>query len=194
MIRNFVVFATLAIASSLWAQKHTGATLSVSDQRAPAGGRAQVQIWLTEPKPIIFGAMQLQVAPATFSSLAGATALSGGWNVMGTGTINLATGVVQSRFTSTDQNFGMNAALPLMMIALDVNPAAAANATSQLTIDTANTTLLNAASQPYPAEVRPGIFTVGGVSIDAVSPPSGIVQSGGQVIARGTGFQPGATL
>ncbi len=195
---RYLILVLLAVTLGTAPAKETGpsgaATIRVENERSPRGGRALVRLSMTEPRPIIVGEAMLQFDPSVLTSVAGAAALSDSQNVMGAGTFDMLTGSVQTRFTSTDQNFGMSAALPIVVVALNVSPNAPDTATSPLTVNPATMRLVDPASQPYVSEVKQGTFTVGGVSIDEVVPPTGTAPAGSTIIVRGKGFQSGADV
>ena len=183
-----------------------GVSLSVDSPTIPAGGVLQMQVFVTEPNPILKGKQRASFSSAkaaAFSPFATPAAVLGnirdaalyspGGDVSGVAVGK--TGSTQIYFSSSLTLFGTSIDTPVMTIALPVSKTAAAGQTVDLTLDPTNSLWFDPNSQLYPVELKSGVMTVGGtLSISDVSPGAGTIQPGTLISIRGTGFDPNAKV
>lgn len=164
------------------------AELRIVDEMAPPGGLAVLVVELTEPQPITEGEICVRVPPSpVLKKVQNVALLSRSAQVAGSATIS--NGVIDVQFTSPTSNFGIDADVPLMVIAIPVSSQAQPGQTVDVTIDLSRTTLLAPDGSTYPLSVKNARITVGGVSITGLQPASGNLSAGAQIVVQGVGFQ-----
>jgi hypothetical protein len=171
----------------------TGLSLRVLDSRAPPGGVIQLTVTLTEPKPIVTAKTKISYAPGTLGSVLGVALFSPANDVAGTAVVRDSQ--VTVRTTSPSAEFGTDADLPVLTVAIAIRPDAPLGTQGTLALDPASSLWLGPAGQPYSQRVMNGIFDISGtVSISDVLPTNGLLPAGSTVTVRGIGFQPGAAV
>lgn len=176
--------------------------IRVADETAPPGGIALIRIELTEPKPVSGGQMRFFYAipgfqaPAAHREAAGplGPVLAGGLlSRTGdvSGHVSLGTDDVTFQFNSPRSSFGTEDDLPIMVVAIPVTPGAVPGTSVSLQLDLGASRFLDPDGVPYTVDVKPGRFTVGGVSINKIAVPDWTVPAGSNLVLNGTGFQPG---
>jgi IPT/TIG domain. len=169
------------------AKTFPGVGLSVSTQTAPPGATTQVQISVTEPRPILTGGGSLDFA--AFDSVFGIAIIAPGQDTYGVA-LERGTNIALS-VLSPSSSFGMNVDYPILTIAGRVPANATIGTIFALPIDPTSFHFLDASGVPYPLETNAGQLTVGNsVAIGDVSPGSAVVPAGGIVTITGTNFVP----
>jgi hypothetical protein len=179
----------------------TGPGLSVASPTVPAGGLLQMQIFMTEPKPILKGkqgvhSQQSQAlgfeGEGKTSSLLGAlrdaAIFSPSGDVSGVAVTNSSG--TQFFFTSPLASFGTSTDTPVITLAYAVNTKATVGQTADLTLDPTDCEWVDPDGDDYTMELKSGVMTVGGaLSISDVVPGGGVVPAGTVISITGTGFQ-----
>jgi hypothetical protein len=179
----------------------TGAGLSVASPTVPPGGLLQMQIFMTEPKPILKGkqgvhAQQSQAldfegagkSASLLGALRDAAIFSPDGDVSGVAVTNSSG--TQFFFTSPLASYGTSTDTPVITIAYPVSTKAAAGQTVDLTLDPTDCQWVDPNGDDYTMELKSGVMTVGGaLSISDVVPGDGVVPAGTVISITGTGFQ-----
>lgn len=179
----------------------TGPGLSVASPTLPPGGMLQVQVFMTEPKPILKGkqgihAQQSQAldfeGEGKTSSLLGAlrdaAIFSPSGDVSGVAVTNSSG--TRFFFSSPLATYGTSSDTPVITIAYPVSTKAAAGQTLDLTLDPTDSQWVDPDGDDYTMELKSGVLTVGGtLSISDVMPGGGVVPAGTVISITGTGFQ-----
>lgn len=180
------------------------AELRINNKMAPASGWAVISIQQgTEPRPVGTGQGGLTFATLgdTFLGAAGDLFISEPLLAVenSRGEISFSIdefgpdGIVFS-FASSIADLGLDNSRPFAYIALQVNPAAVPGTQAIMHLDPDRTVLYNEAGEYEQVTVRDGLFTVGGLSISCIDPPTGVVAAGQSITISGFGFEPGAQV
>ncbi len=191
-----LVAGLLLTAGGSGSDSFSGVSLKVLDASAPPGGTIQLEVTITEPKPIATGSGLFSLDPAVFGSVMGVAlydpngALS---DAAGTAVPN--GNALRVRMTSPRSSFGTSTAVPILAITIGVRPDALPGSRATLLLDPASSFWIDPTGVSYAEQVKSGTFKVGGtVSINDVFPGTGLLPAGSAVAVRGIGFQPGATV
>jgi len=199
MIANPGVAASNDTAAAVF----TGVSLSVDSPTVPPGGMLQMQVFVTEPNPILKGKQGVKFAAvraalaaplataAVPAPLLGAIRDAALFSAAGdvSGVAVGKSGGTQVFFTSPLSSFGTTSDTPVMTIQVPVSSAAAIGQTDDLTLDPNNSLWYDPNSNLYPVELKSGVMTVGGtLSVSDVTPGSGIVLPGKVISIKGIGF------
>jgi hypothetical protein len=196
--------------------------LAIANATVPPGGLLQVQVSLTEPKPILKGrqAVSFAASPVRAAALAAPLAFTGSaaadaaaaassgsafagvrdvalFSPDGTasGVAVLASSGLQFFFRSPLTTFGTSTDAPVMTISMPVKPTAQHGEVTYLNLDPNSAQWLSPSATPYLVEFKPGQMTVGGaLSVSDVQPGEGVVNPGGVVTVRGMGFDQGTKI
>jgi hypothetical protein len=96
---------------------------------------------------------------------------------------------VDAHFSSPAGGIGQLPELPILVVTVPINAAAAAGATVQISLDPAGSTWRDTLQNPYSVTVSPGRFTVGGsLSIESISPGGGLFPAATILRIQGAGF------
>jgi len=182
----------------------TGISLSVDSPTVPPGGTLQMQVFVTEPNPILKGKQGVRFAAVKAAALTTpVTAIAAPVSLLGTirdaslfstggdvsGVAVGKSGGTQVFFTSPLTSFGTALDTPVMTIQIPVSAAGTVGQTVDLTLDPNNSLWYDPASNLYPVELRSGVMTVGGtLSVSDVTPGAGVVQPGKIISIKGIGF------
>ncbi len=184
-----ICIALLGGSSVSLADVFPGVSLRILNKTAPPGGLIQLTVIPTEPKPITSGRSVVAFDQGPLDSVQGAALFSPAGDVSGAAVISGSQ--VRFQFTSPQATFGTDIGTPLLVVSIAVRPDARWGDRAHLTLDTTSSLWLDLFGDPYPQEVRSGVFTVGGtVSIADVVPGSGVLPAGSTVTLSGVGFQP----
>lgn len=179
----------------------SGVSLSVESPTVPPGGLLQMQVFMTEPKPILKGKQGVKAsraaAVAASASVLGpmrdAALFSTGSDVSGVAVTGAAG--TEFFFSSPLSSFGMLEDTPVITIAYPVSPTANDGQSASLQLDPNNSLWLDPGGNQYPVELKSGTMTVGGsLSISDVVPGAGTVPAGTVFSIKGVGFQPATKI
>lgn len=173
----------------------TGVSLAVASPTVPPGGLLQMQVFVTEPKPILKGRQGVKsgAALAALGSPLGtvrdAAIFSSGGDVSGVAVLGSA--ATRFFFSSPLGTFGTNDDIPVITLARPVRASATPGQIENLTLDANDSLWLDPDGRQYPVELKSGTMTVGGfLSISDVVPGAGVVSPGTLIAIKGVGFQP----
>jgi IPT/TIG domain-containing protein len=195
-----VVFATpyLLAASGEFGVPFVGVSLSANSPTVPPGGLVQMQVFVTEPKPILKGNQGTKFSNAAgvaapLGSVRDAALFSPAGDVSGVA-VNGTSGT-QIFFSSPLTSFGRTIDTPVFTIAIPVLSSATLGQTVPLILDPNSSLWLDPNSQQYPIELASGLMTVGGkLSITDVTPVWGLIPAGTTITVNGVGFLPGSKV
>src|SRR5215467_10175721 len=187
-IAIFVVslFLPALFASSLLAQ-NTPLGLRIENQTVPPGGTLQLQLFTTEPKPILKGGQRVGFS----SNFLGAVQGMGIYSPLGdvSGVAVTRNGTTRVNLSSPLTNLGTDSDDPMVTVTMPVSRTAANGQSSNLSLDPKVSSWLDPDSQKYPVELTSGSVTVGGTfSVSGVVPSSGVVPAGTKLVINGMGF------
>jgi hypothetical protein len=177
-----------------------GVSLSVDSPTVPPGGLLQVQVFITEPKPILKGKQGLRSSRAAVANAApplGPVRDAALFSTTGDVTGVAVTGAsgTQFFFSSPLDTFGMSVDTPVMTIAYPVSATAAVGQVEDLNLDPDASLWLDPNGKQYPVELKSGKMTVGGsLSISDVTPGSGTATPTTVISIKGTGFEPNSKV
>jgi IPT/TIG domain len=171
------------------------AGLSVASPTVPRGGLLQMQVFMTEPKPILKGkqgvnpqAAQGNVA-SPLGSVRDAAIFSPGGDVSGVAVTE--SGATRFFFSSPLGTFGESSDTPVITLAYPVRSTAVDGQSTNLMLDADDSQWLNPKGKPYQFELSSGAMTVGGtLSISDVVPGAGTPPAGTLISIVGVGFEP----
>jgi IPT/TIG domain len=202
-IQLWPVALTLLLVATCVAAKGGGgggaAGLTVASPTVPPGGLLQMQVFITEPKPILKGKQGVNsrnananvVAPALASPLGpvrDAALFSPAGDVSGVAVT--ASGATQFFFSSPLNNYGESIDTPVITLAYPVKATAHTGQTMGLNLDSTESLWLDPKSKPYVFELTSGVMTVGGsLSISDVIPGAGSPPPGTVISIIGVGFE-----
>ena len=213
-VLRFTTFIVLGLAAIFCAAQDpveapfNGVSLSVQSPTVPPGGTLQIQIFVTEPNPILkgrqgmkLGSARAALVPAALSPdavLAPAAILGSIRDAAVYSPTGDADGVAVGKngstqlfFNSPLTTFGTELDTPVMTIAVPVTTGAKVGQTVPLTLDAGNSLYYSPSSKLYAVELKSGTMTVGGtMSISDVTPGGGTVQPGAVISIKGVGFDP----
>jgi len=173
-------------ASSLLAQ-NTPLGLRIENQTVPPGGTLQLQLFTTEPKPILKGGQRMSFS----SNFLGAVQGMGIYSPLGdvSGVAVTRNGTTRVNLSSPLTNLGTDSDDPMVTVTMPVSRTAANGQSSNLSLDPKVSSWLDPDSQKYPVELTSGSVTVGGTfSVSGVVPSSGVVPAGTKLVINGMGF------
>jgi hypothetical protein len=186
--------ASLAAMPCMAGDDGSGVSLSAASPSVPPGGTLQMQVFMTEPKPILKGKQGLKsgvAAPQSTSPLGpvrDAAIFSSAGDVSGVAVIGSAS--TQFFFSSPLETFGTSTDTPVITLAYPVNSNAVLGQLVDLTLDPSVSLWLDPSGKPYPVELKSGVMTVGGtMSISDVVPGAGIIPAGTLISIKGVGFE-----
>jgi hypothetical protein len=194
----------LLVATCVAAQDDAGgggggaAGLSVASPTVPPGGVLQMQVFITEPKPILKGKQGVKsnananiVDPAIASPLGAvrdAAIFSPAGDVSGVAVT--VSGETQFFFSSALNRYGESIDTPVITLAYPVRSTASVGQTMGLNLDADESLWLDPKSKPYVFELKSGVMTVGGsLSISDVIPGAGSPPPGTVISIIGVGFE-----
>lgn len=181
-----VALFALAVQAAAGAAVFPGVSLKIRIGSAPPDSISQVQVFVTEPKPISTGRGTLSTG---FDAIGGIALASPAGDAAGVAVVDGQD--VALTILSPSSTFGTDTDYPVLTIAGHVPAAAPIGTWLPFNLDPASLVLLDATGVAYPVEVKGGGLTVApGVSIGDVRPGSADVPAGGVVSIFGTGFTP----
>ncbi|MDA1313094.1 MAG: IPT/TIG domain-containing protein, partial [Acidobacteria bacterium] len=169
------------------------ADVRVVSESAPPGGLAVVQIELTDPEPIFSGRFTFKFpSNGPLREIRGIGLFSDLFDVIAA--VRLRLSRVDVSFASFSSSMGVSEQLPIFVVAADVDAGAFTGDSVALDLDLNQLKLNGPNGQPYAVKLKPGTFTVGGLSLNSVTPSRGIVPAGTTLVFRGVGFDLDADL
>jgi hypothetical protein len=195
----------LLVATGIAAQNDGGgggggaAGLSVASPTVPPGGLLQMQVFITEPKPILKGKQGVRsnakanLVDAAIASPLGAVRDAAIFSPAGdvSGVAVTASGETQFFFSSALNRYGESIDTPVITLAYPVRTTASVGQTMGLNLDATESLWLDPKSMPYVFELKSGVMTVGGsLSISDVIPGAGSPPPGTVISIIGVGFEP----
>jgi hypothetical protein len=187
-MRNLLFALVFALAFPSSAQVFAGVSLKILNAAAPPGSGFQMQVTLTEPKPILMGSSFFGLSPRL--NVQGVV-LPGNPDAAGAA-VRTATGLALA-FVSPSGTLGLSITAPIIAVALGVPASVPIGATAPLTLDPAST--WTGPFGLYPQEIKDGTFVAKQVlAITDVLPGGGLLPAGSTVSVIGVGFEPGALV
>jgi hypothetical protein len=166
-----------------------GVSLKILNAAAPPGSGFQMQVTLTEPKPILIGSSVFGLSPRL--SVRGVV-LPASPDAAGAA-VRTPNGLAL-RFVSPSGDFGLSTVAPIIAVTLAVSASTPLGATAPLTLD-ANASTWTGPLGLYPQEIKPGTFLAKHVlAITDVLPGGGLLPAGSTISVLGVGFERGAVV
>jgi IPT/TIG domain len=190
--------ARAASGDTTQASAFAGVSLKLASETVPPGGVLQMQVFVTEPKPILKGSQRMTfssraLAALPLGSMRDGELFSPAGDVDGVAV--LTAGSIQVFFSSPLTSFGTDLDSPVIAIAIPVKSSATSGQKVRLALDPSAALWFDPSGQQYLVELKAGILTVGGTtSISDVVPGSGTILAGSVISVKGTGFQPGSQV
>jgi hypothetical protein len=191
---TFVAFATGTCSAQTTSTTCSGICLTLQNATVPPGGFYQLQLSVTEPKPVGAGSQGVTFSSTVFGTGVGASVNSPSGKSCGVAL--RTTSGFSVALLSPDAQLGTVSDSPIVAIVLPVRPDAPLGTQTSVNLDPSSTVFLNASGQPYsPLEVSAGTLTIGGtINITSVSPAGVQVPAGSVIAIWGMGFTPSATV
>jgi hypothetical protein len=193
IISLFITLSVLLFVSGAWAKGNdpstfAGVELKIANEKVPAGGMLQVQVSITEPKPIMKGRQRVAFSSPLLGSASGINLFSPAGDVSG---VAVRSGkALKFFFSSPLASLGTDSDYPIMTMAIPVLSSALPGQTAALKLDPTFSTWTDASSNNYPVNLKSGVLTVGGTfSVSNISPGSGVVPAGVPIAISGIGFR-----
>jgi hypothetical protein len=161
--------------------------LRIENQTVPPGGTMQVQLFTTEPKPILKGGQRMTFAANFLGPVQGMGVYSPAGDVSGVAVTR--NGATRVNLSSPLTSLGTVIDDPMLTITMPVLTGAVTGQTSNLTLDPKVSSWADPNSQKYPVELTSGVALVGGtLSVSSVTPSYGVVPAGTKIVVKGMGF------
>jgi hypothetical protein len=187
MIR--ILLLTLAFLLPLAAQKYGGVLwVEVSKETVPAGGTAQLQVYLTEPKPIIRTRLELQFDDERVAEVLSAAVYSESGDAVGTATRRGNRLIITA--SSPSAELGWIEEYPIVTVNVRLRPGVEPG--SEVKFDVLpSSEFYKRDGSPWTVEKYfTGGVTIGGeLSIERLQPSGGMVKAGQVVKIFGQGFR-----
>lgn len=193
-----MIFATAAV----WASSPVSLAVRVASATVPAGGTAQIQIFLAAPTTIVCGEIVMDLDPTVFGSILSADVFSLTGDQVGSASIQGQH--LDVVFFSQTGGIGQEPNLPVLVMAVPVLPGVEPGTTSAVTFQSGASQPCGAGSGAvwtdthsvqYAVAPMPGTITVNGsLSIQAVTPGGGTLPQGATISIAGAGFTAGTTV
>jgi len=188
---RFVLPAMLVLAGGLPAVewRYPGLWLKVSEEKAPAGGVVQLQITLTEPKPIIRTRMEVVFDEAVVEEIMGVSIFSEEGNAAGMA--SRRGNVLTIQASSPDASFGYSDEYPIITITARLRSTARPGTRGAFYIDPkSDFRQPDGTRWDLNGNEAGGVMVDGDLWIEDVLPASGPVAAGQAVRILGHGFKP----
>src|SRR4051794_7840413 len=161
--------------------------LRIENQTVPPGGTMQVQLFTTEPKPILKGGQRMTFAANFLGPVQGMGVYSPAGDVSGVAVTR--NGATRVNLSSPLTSLGTVIDDPMLTITMPVLSTATNGQTAKLGLDPKVSSWSDPNSQKYPVELTSGAVTVGGtLSVSGVTPSSGVIPAGTKLAIKGMGF------
>jgi hypothetical protein len=182
-----VVLAVLVVSGTLTAQAPAPVLdIRVSTETVPAGAMAQIKVYLGTPQPISSGSIGLTFTglPAGASAIQGLTVFSATGDVTAVGLFDYRA-AFELNFLSPSAGVGRLPGVPILEFSIPVP-----NGFSVAVIGS-----FSGPAGTYAMTAQPGGAAIGGsLSIQTVTPATGYLPAGSQLIVTGVGFQSGTDV
>lgn len=193
MLTNSRLPVALIAVTGIAYSAFTGISLRIGDQIQPPGGVVQMQVFLTEPKPISTGRGRLAMQQSLIANIDGVSLISPSGDAAGAAVIGGTS--VRLVCSVPSKTLGLVLDFPILTVTGNIRPDAAIGSTMPLSITPSNLVFLDPTGQPYPEEVKAGLLTIANnVSITDVSPGSVAIPAGAEVVIKGLNFTPTTTV
>jgi uncharacterized protein (TIGR03437 family) len=167
--------------------------LRVANERAPAGGWAQIKIFAVEPKTVVAGSIAMDFDPAIFGSIASVAVFSATGDTFGYARVQGTH--LEAHFSSPSASAGQLPELPILAVSIPVLPGAKDGGSAVVTADPSGATWTDALGNPFTVTVSPGTVIIGpGLSVASVMPGGGVLPAGSVLQIAGAGFDSATTL
>ena len=184
-IQMLALVITLAVPTQA-ADAPAGLPAIFRNVSAPAGGTAQLQLFLTNPATLISGSAILDLDPTVFGDILAADVYSADGDQVGTATIQGRH--VDLEFSSLTGGIGQLLQLPVFSITVPVLATAAPGAVSALVLKPGQSSWTDVQGYKF-TPIASGVFTVSGeLSVSSVALLGGELPAGSSVAIQGTGF------
>ena len=168
--------------------------LTIPSVTVPPGGMLQLQIAITEPKPISKGGQKTSFASPMLSSPIGMSLFSPNGDASGTAVFT-AKKKPRLSLHSAISDMGNNIDYPILVMAIPVKATAPPGNTANLVLDPSISQWLDPTGVDYPVLLTNGTLTIGGtLSISNIVPGGGLVPKGTKIAIQGMGFQPDSVV
>jgi len=175
------------LTTGLFAAEPAVLSATVASATVPAGGTAQVQIFLNAPHAIVSGEIVMELDPAVFGEVLSVDVFSATGDQLGSATVQ--GGHLDVHFASQTGGIGRLPDLPVLVVSVPVLASAAPGKTSSPTVRPGPAPWVDTQTTAYQVNITPGTLTVGGsVSVKDVTPGGGVLPAGALVKIEGTGF------
>jgi len=195
MVRLLAIGAILAMPNTMMFARETapapfaGLSFAVKSATVPPGGMYQLQLMLTEPKPMGVGSSALDLTDTVFGTTVGASVNSA--SGQSCGVLVRRFGGFDVMILSPDGMLGTNATYPILTMTFPVRSDAPVGLTLPVTMNLAGSMFLSPLGEVYPLEATPGRLTIGHtLSINDVLPGGGVIAAGSPITILGFGFTP----
>jgi hypothetical protein len=198
-------FLSLFVPLALSAQTTKPLTLQIFAENTPAGGWVQIKVFTTTPALVQSGSISMDLDPTIFGSISQVAVFSAAGDAIGYA--NVSGRHVDAHFSSPSGGAGQLPELPLFVVSVPVNGGAPPGGQTQLTLDPTAPVLQgpdgnlisymwqDPQENPYSVTVIPAQFTVGGkLSVESVTPGTGLFPAGTVLQMQGTGFDASTTV
>ena len=168
-----------------------GVELSVSNEKAPPGGMAQVKVFVTEPKPITSGGGSFTFD--AYESIEGIALMNELEDVTGAAVVNGSQLTI--RLASPSGTFGMDPDYPVLAVTGRIPADAPIGLKYRLEFDQGSLQLFDPLGGLYTVLTKSGhLITQSGLSIDDINPGGAVVPAGGVVTITGNSFVKGTEI
>jgi hypothetical protein len=165
-----------------------GLSLTIPDATIPPGQPYQLQLMVTEPKPVGKGSSAITVSSPVFGAGVGAAVNDPSGQACGVA-VRTVDGF-QLSVLSPNSTLGSNGDAAIVTLVVPVRPDAQAGLQVPVNLGS-DAVFLDGTGQPYPLQVSAGTLTIGGaLSITEVIPEGELVPAGSMISILGTGFTP----
>lgn len=191
-----VLFTSSLVFAGSGVDAFTGVELTIPSATVPPGGMLQLQVAITEPKPISKGGQKTSFASPLLSSPVGLSLFSPGGDASGTAVFTAKKKPRLSLHSAiSDLGNDPNNDYPILVMAIPVKTTATPGKIANLVLDPSLSQWLDQNGVDYPVLLTNGTLTVGGtLSISNIVPGGGLVPKGTKIAIQGMGFQPDSTV
>jgi hypothetical protein len=166
-----------------------GLSLKIRNGTVPPGGEYQLQVMVTEPKPVGAGSPGITLTSSVFGTGEGASVNDPSGQACGVAVRTLQGFNVS--LLSPNATLGTNGDAAIITIVLPVRTDAQVGLQIPVNFDLSNTVFLDNSGQPYPLQLAGGSLKIGGtLNITDVIPEGETAPAGSTISILGTGLTP----